>query len=44
MALSLDLKKRYTYGDCTVYEWTGQVPVNIFNNHLMDLDDIFGKR
>jgi len=32
------------YNEGTVYEWAGQVPVSIFNNHLIDLDDIFGKR
>ena len=32
------------YNEGTVYEWAGQVPVSIFNNHLIDLDYIFGKR
>jgi Uma2 family endonuclease len=29
------------YGEATTYEWEGKVPVHIFNNHPIDLDDIF---
>jgi len=38
------LQEDGTCGDGSVYEWAGQVPVSIFNNHLIDLDDVFGKR
>ena len=31
------------YDSGVIYEWEGQVPVHLFNDHLIDLDDIFGK-
>jgi Uma2 family endonuclease len=29
------------YDAGTIYEWKGKVPVNIFDNYLIDLNDIF---
>jgi Uma2 family endonuclease len=29
------------YDAGTTYEWKGKVPVHVFNNHLIDLNDIF---
>ena len=37
------LQENGKYDPGTLYEWEGQVPVHIFNNHPIDLDDIFGK-
>jgi Uma2 family endonuclease len=31
------------YDEGVIYEWEGTVPVHIFDNHLIDLDDIFEK-
>ncbi len=31
------------YDEGTTYEWEGQVPIHIFNNYPMDMDNIFGK-
>ena len=31
------------YGKANVYEWTGKVPVHIFNDYPIDFDDIFEK-
>jgi Uma2 family endonuclease len=33
-----------TYDDGTVYEWEGKVPVHIFDDCPIDLEDIFGKQ
>ena len=35
------LQETGKYNDGTLYEQTGKIPIHIFNNHLVDLNDIF---
>jgi len=37
------LQENGKYDDGTTYEFEGKVPVHIFDNHLIDLNDIFEK-
>ena len=37
------LQETGKYDEGTSYEWKGKIPVNIFNNHPIDLNDIFEK-
>ncbi len=36
------LQENGKYNEGTTYEWGGNIPVYIFNNHLIAFDDIFG--
>jgi len=36
------LQKNGKYDEGITYEWDAKVPVHIFNDHLIDLEDIFG--
>jgi len=36
------LQDNGAYDAGTLYEFKGSVPVHIFNNHLIDMNDIFG--
>jgi Uma2 family endonuclease len=38
------LQENGKYDDGTVYEWEGKVPVHIFDDCPIDLEDIFGKQ
>ena len=35
------LQENGVYDEGTMYEWEGKVPVHIFNDHPIDLADIF---
>jgi Uma2 family endonuclease len=37
------LQETRQYNEGTIYEWEGKVPVHIFHNNTIDLDDIFEK-
>ena len=36
------LQENGKYNDGTTYEWEGKIPVYVFNNYLIDWNDIFG--
>ena len=36
------LQKNGKYDEGVTYEWGGQIPVHIFQDHPIDLEDIFG--
>ena len=38
------LQENGKYSNCIEYEWEGKIPVHVFNDHLIDLGDIFEKR
>ena len=37
------LQENGKYDEGTTYEWGGQIPVHIFNNHPLEWEDIFGQ-
>jgi len=37
------LQENGRYDEGAIYELEGTIPVHIFDNHPIDLDDIFGK-
>jgi len=37
------LQENGKYDEGTIYEWGGEIPVHIFNNYLLEWEDIFGQ-